>query len=115
MAIGAPVADVIAKFGEPAMCNQRFSRALTECHLYWNQMVHGPLVHEGWYFVTVPSLNYRGGNHRVLLHFTVKDGMTILDSSPNERYATDGSDLRGYSNLMPFWPGGGLPENTRMN
>lgn len=108
MALGVPVSEVLALYGDKAMNQQRLTAALTECAVYWNQMIHATLIFEGWHFVTVPSLNNRGGNHCILL-FSDGGRLTVLDPSTKETYQRDGSDLRGWSNLTPFYLGGRLP------
>lgn len=110
MALDVPVSAVVAKFGGEPMSGYHFCNALTECDVHWNQMVHGAFIYEGWHFAVLPSLNLRGGNHRVLIHFALATGFCVLDPSTKERYARDGSDLRGWSYLMPFWPGGTLKD-----
>jgi hypothetical protein len=109
MALGAPVADVIARYGDEPMNQQLLCAALTECGFIWNQMVTGTMVHEGRYFATVPSLNKRGGFHQILLRWTGADGLLVLDPALGNCYAQDGSDLISWSYLTPFWLGGRLP------
>lgn len=109
MALGVPVAEVIARYGEEPMNQQSLCAALTECAFVWNQLVTGTMVCQGWYFATVPSLNHRGGNHQVLIRWTSDDGVTVLDPAMGNRYAQNGSDLISWSCLTPFWPGGALP------
>lgn len=111
MVLGVPVADVIARYGDEPLNQQRMAHALTECGVVWNQMTNGTMVHEGWYMATVPSLNNRGGNHQIMVRFTSHDGVCVADPARGDRYKQDGSDLRSWSYLTPLWLGGSLPNN----
>ena len=60
-------------------------------------------LRSGWQLVTVPSLNVRGGTHKVLLHW--EDGKyRVLDPSPKIRYAEDGSDLDSWHDVILVRP-----------
>jgi len=108
MALDVPVADVIARYGEAAMNQAKLEIALTECGFTWNRFVNGSMIFDCWYFAAVPSLNIRGGMHEVLIHW---DGeFTVLDPSGKTRYLPNGDDLQTWCDLIPFFPGGKLPE-----
>jgi hypothetical protein len=91
---------------------QKLTYILTDCGIIWNQFTTGVMVYEGWYFVAVPSLNTPGGMHEVLIHYSIDDGLTVLDPSPHRKYNSDGSNLKSWSDLTPFWPGGNLPSKN---
>lgn len=109
MALGVPVEKVIAHYSNEAMNQTTLIKALTECGFVWNQMLTGTMVHEGWYFAAVPSLNHRGGMHQILTRYTRDDGWLVIDPAIGEKYKQDGSDLKSWADLTPFWLGGKLP------
>ncbi len=109
MALGVPVHQVVARYGENGMNQTDLFRALDECGFRWNLMTFATMVFTGWYFAVVPSLNHRGVLHQVLVHRDEEGGITVLDPAVNNRYARDGSDLRGWTEVMPFIPCGKLP------
>lgn len=111
IALGVPVSDVIARYGDEPMNQQSLTNALTECRVLWNQLVFGTVFISCWHFAVVPSLNHRGGNHQVLLHWSEK-GFTVIDPAIGERYKMDGSDLLSWEQLTPFMPGGRLPKKV---
>jgi hypothetical protein len=111
MALNVPVALVIERYGANPMNQRELIAALGDCGFVWNQLMTGELVHRGWYFAVVPSLNRRGGMHQVLLYHTMEEGMRVLDPAIGERYRDDGTDLCCWVDLTPFWPGSGrLPK-----
>lgn len=111
MALNIPVGDVVSHYGDEPLNQVKLNHILTECGVIWNQLTHGTLVFEGWYFACVPSLNYRGGMHQILLYSEFSDGhtMRVLDPAQGLRYKEDGSDLVSWADLTPFHPGGMLP------
>jgi hypothetical protein len=108
MCLGVPVLEVVRRYGETPLDQPRLQAALTECGVLWNQMTHGCMVHSGWYFAVVPSLNRRGHAHQVLLNWSFDDGLVVLDPSRRRRYRLDGRDLTSWNYLTPFIPGGQL-------
>lgn len=108
MALGVPVADVIARYGGAPLNQQKLCAALTECGVRFDVMMFGTILFEGWHFATVPSLNFNGGAHQVLFHWGEK-GLHVVDPSASKRYAFDGSDVKSWSDLTPFHLGGKLP------
>lgn len=115
MLLDEPVEKVISVFGAAPLSHKQLIHALNTCGVMWNQFVQGTLVATGWYIAAVPSLNNRGGSHAILFHYNVDygcSGFQILDPSTKDCYAADGSDLKAWSNLIYFQPGGRLPETT---
>lgn len=109
MALGVPVANVIDRYGGEAMNQELLTKALTECGVIWNQFTQGTLLFQGWYFAVVPSLNRRGMNHQVLVRWTEREGITVMDPAIGDTYAMSGSDMLCWECLVPFYPGGKLP------
>jgi hypothetical protein len=112
MALDIPAEQVIGRYGAAAMSHKQLITALIECRFHFNQMVYGTLVASGWYFLTVPSLNNRGGSHQILMHNDAEagcSGFTVFDPSPRQAYKSDGSDLHAWWNPVLFVPGGSLP------
>ena len=111
MALDVPVSEVIERFGCDAMNQQTLIHALSECGVVFNPLLFGTFIMSGWYFAVVPSVNIRGGNHQVLIHYDWDNGDTmVLDPSPRDTYAADGRDLKSWSDLVAFRPGGRLPK-----
>ena len=109
MAIGVPVNDVIVRYGGEGLHHDTLLRALTECGVVWNQLVHNRIFFPGWYFAAVPSLNHRGVFHQILMHWTPDTGTQVLDPAVGDRYKHDGTDLISWECPIPFIPGGKLP------
>lgn len=116
MALGVPVDRVITKYGKGAMNKDKLWAALQECGIVSNIMVFSEFVHTGWYFVTGPS-KHGSMAHQLLVHVDVDygcSGMTVLDPlqlvKPDMAYAPDGSDLRSWSDVIAFVPGGTLKD-----
>jgi len=110
MALDVPVGRVIAVFGEAAMGHDELMAALRACGILHVQLVSPRLVIHGWHFAVVPSLNFRGGNHQILIHNDMRKGdISVCDPSTREAYASDGSDLKSWTELVFFHPGGRLP------
>lgn len=111
MALDVPVERVIERFGGAPMNQQTLIHALSTCGVVFNPLLFGTFITTGWYFAVVPSLNIRGGNHQILLHYDWDNGDTlVLDPSGRETYSEDGRDLKSWSELIAFRPGGRLPE-----
>ena len=110
MAISPPMEEVVAQSGEGPMNYAALVRALEECNVFYNPFVFGTLIHQGWYFACVPSLNRIGGNHAILFRWTTMKGLFVIDAAPSEKYKADGSNLISWSELIAFIPGGKLPE-----
>ena len=106
MALSVPVEDVIKKYGGDPWNQAKLIYTLEDCNIFYNQFCFGALVFQGWYFAAVPSLNIIGGGHEILLRWTEKEGVFILDPSPNKTY--DGSNFKYWSDLVAFIPGGKL-------
>lgn len=114
MALDVPVDRVIATFGEAAMGHDELMAALRACGILHVQLVSPRLVIHGWHFAVVPSLNFRGGNHQILIRNDMENGgISVRDPSARDVYAPDGSDLRTWTELVFFHPGGRLPNAPR--
>ena len=109
MALGVPVERVIERYGGEAMGVDQLCTAFEECGITWNRLVFGTLMHAGWYVLSVPSLNIPRGMHVLIVAYNVDGGMEVFDPACRETYASDGSDLISWSDVIPFWPGGELP------
>ncbi len=112
MALGVPVEQVIARYGDRPMNQQWLCHALNECGFLWNQFMHGTWVCSGYYLLAVPSLNVRGGMHEIIVHYDMDrgcSGITVFDPSTKTTYKEDGSDLVTWSEPTFFIPGGKLP------
>lgn len=113
MALGVPVDLVIETFGESPMGHDELMSALRDCRILHVEIVSPRLVIHGWHFAVVPSLNFRGGNHQVLIHNDMDGGgFSVLDPSTRDTYAANGSDLRCWTQLVFFHPGGRLPNSV---
>lgn len=110
MALNVPVSNVIDRYGRDAKNQEFLLHALTECSIVWNQFTVGTLLYQGWYFMTVPSLNQKGINHQILTRWTFQEGLYVMDPAIGERYKQDGSNLKSWADLIPFLPGGILPK-----
>ena len=111
MAMDVPVADVIKLLGDKGMTQRQLLSALDRFGLVWNRLVFDTIVHTGWYFASVPSLNVKGGMHQVLVHFDYErgcSGITVMDPSARIAYDQRGADLYCYRELVIFRPGGRL-------
>ena len=112
MALDVPVERVIETFGQAAMGHDELMAALRACGILHVHLVSPRLVVHGWHFAVVPSLNFRGWNHQILIHNDMKNGgMTVRDPSTRDAYAADGSDLKSWTELVYFRPGGRLPND----
>jgi hypothetical protein len=47
---------------------------------------------------------------QILVRWTPVDGLAVVDPAIGDTYKQDGSDLKCWECLMPFIPGGKLPE-----
>ena len=113
MALGVPVEEVIAIYGDRGLNMGRLLHALLECDVDHNILVYSRLTFSGYYFAVVPSLNHRGKNHQIIIHYDAArgcNGITVYDPSEGSCYAADGSDLYSWESLIVFHPGGTLPQ-----
>jgi len=111
MALGVPVHRVIERVGQEALSQHRLEMILAQCGVLHDVLVHDLLgLWQGWHFATVPSLNFRGGSHQILLHWDDNAGLAVLDPARKDAYARDGSDLKSWSLLTIFRLGGKLPD-----
>jgi len=110
MALGEPVEKVINWLGESPLGGLDLVKILTDCKIVWNQLVFGQLIFNGWHFACVPSLNFPGLNHQILIHFDWDSGISVIDPAIGNKYKEDGSDLRSWGELVIFIPGGKLPK-----
>ena len=113
MALGVPVAEVIARYGDKALNQIALWHAIQECGIVANAFVYPPPVCRGWHFLAAPSLNMSGSEHQLLMHYEPDDGsqgITILDPAGDEKhcYQRDGSNLKSWHSLIWFNPGGSL-------
>lgn len=118
MAINEPVQKVIDTFGKTPMSQSDIVAALYSTGTLFNPMLFGTLIHTGWYFMSVPSLNFPRGMHEILVHYNADygcSGFTVLDPSTLKAYSPDGSDLVTWGDLIAFVPGGALPESFCRN
>lgn len=114
MALDVPVEQVIRHYGPEPMNAKGLLNALTECGIQWNQLTQGTMLHTGFYFAVVPSLNHRGGMHQIVIAYdSGTGGMTVFDPAIGNRYKKDGSDLISWAELVAFYPGGRLPSSVR--
>lgn len=67
MLAGVPVAQVMERFPGDGMDMRETYAALEAMKLNWNALVFGRLVVDAVYLASVPSLNFEGGSHAVIL------------------------------------------------
>lgn len=103
MCLGMSVEEVIEKYGEDPLNQQKLVVALSSEGIVFNQFCFGPMIYEGWYFVVVPSLNFAGGLHQILVHMK-KGEIIVFDPSRGKKYKENGEDLISWADLTPFWP-----------
>lgn len=103
MCLGIPVEEVIQKYGEASMNQQKLVAALSSEGIIFNQFSFGAMIYEGWYFAAVPSLNFAGGHHQILIHIE-RGEIVVFDPSRGKKYKEDGEDLISWADLTPFWP-----------
>lgn len=107
MALGVPVATVVDVVGSDALGQLDLHLLLERWGVVWNVMVYPRIVFRGWHFATVPSLNNKSGSHMILIWYDpMTGGMMVMDPSSKKRYKPDGSDLKSWSELIVFYPGG---------
>jgi hypothetical protein len=102
MALGVPVSEIIEKYGDAPLNQYYLTQILTETGICWNQFVFGKMLFDGWYFAAVPSLNFSGGAHQILIHQSFTGMLHVIDPSQKVKYREDGSDLISWSDLTPF-------------
>ena len=113
MALGVPVAQVVARYGDKALNQIALWHAIQECGIVANAFVYPPPVCRGWHFLAAPSLNMSGSEHQLLMHYEPDEGsqgITILDPAGEGKhcYQRDGSNLKSWHSLIWFNPGGSL-------
>lgn len=103
MLLGKPVAEVIEEIGLPHGLNQHDLLNSLEKYDVMHAMTLFGALWTGWQFATVPSLNVRGGMHKVLVHWEAGK-YRVLDPSPKIRYKEDGSDLGSWNDVILVRP-----------
>lgn len=121
MLLGAPVEKVLQAFPgvppEGGMRQQDLFVALDRCGFEWNAFMFGTIICQGFYLASVPSLNFEGGAHTVLLEYAQR----LVVHDPNRGRAgkrfyrgpeedCDGVPIRCWSELIYVLPGGKLPQ-----
>lgn len=102
MVLGRPVEEIMREVKLDGMNTRDLLCALERYNVMHALTMFGALW-SGWQLVTVPSLNVRGGTHKVLVHW--EDGKyRVLDPSPKIRYAEDGSDLDSWHDVILVRP-----------
>jgi hypothetical protein len=72
--------------------------ALTNEKILWNSFTQNTLIHSGWYFAVVPSLNNIGWLHQILIYYNWESGeFIVFDPSPNNTYDISGTNLYSLS------------------
>jgi len=94
MLLGVPVQDFISVFGDIPMSSYDVYNALNKCRFWWNALLFEYFVFNGHYLASVPSLNFEGGGHYIIVR---KDdfGMTIFDPNmgrPGRKFYGDEKD-----------------------
>mgnify|MGYP000202138492 CR=1 FL=1 len=115
MALDVPVEKIVERYGEQGMNIGSLLHALLECDVEHNILVYSRFFFTGYYFAVVPSLNFRGKNHQIIVHYDAArgcKGITVYDPADGETYKSDGSDLCSWESLIVFFPGGRLPTVT---
>lgn len=110
MAIDQPVELVIGAFGDKGLSEREFYAALCATKMAFTRLMESHLWFPGYYFLTVASLNIRGGMHKIVIHQDEKYDIRVFDPSPMTKYKKDGSDLVTWSDVTWFAPGGSLPK-----
>lgn len=107
MVTGIPVDDLIERFGNHGLSNEEEATVLTENGIL-PVPVHGmgdthPMIYFGVYFLTVPSLNIPGANHRIVSAIS-EDGKRWTSYDPNVGRKGKSYYPRNafYSNRRPF-------------
>lgn len=101
MVLDIPVDEVVKHLGEEGKGLSAFEtiKILREFNIHCALLSFSTLWH-GWQIVAAPSLNMRGGNHAILVHWDRETGKrTVIDPSPLQRYKEDGSDLLSFSEI----------------
>lgn len=101
MVLGVPVEEIIKKYGGDSLNQEKLTYILTDNKVWWNGLTNGNLVHSGWYFAVVPSLNNIGVNHQVLIYYNWDNGeLLVFDPARGKKYDEKGRDLKSWSNLI---------------
>lgn len=116
MLLGVPVEEVLKVFPGDGMSTRELYDALDRCRFLWNAFIFGTLVCDGVYLMTVPSLNFEGGGHTIL----VEQAQRLIVYDPNRGregkkfYSNEGDGvgvpLRHWSEVILVLPGGKLPQ-----
>lgn len=115
MLMGVPVEDVIKAFPGDGMTWRELMFALDRCFMTWNAFLFGTLVCEGYYLVSVPSLNFEGGAHTIILFQAQR--LVVFDPNRGREgkkfYSNEGDGigvpLRYWTEVIYVIPGGKLP------
>lgn len=115
MLLGVPADDVLKVFPGEGMSTRELYDALDRCKFVWNAFIFGTLVSDGFYLMAVPSLNFEGGGHTIL----VEQAQRLVVYDPNRGrdgkkfYSNEGDGvgvpLRHWSEVILVLPGGKLP------
>lgn len=114
MILGVPALDVLAAYPQP-MGVIELLVALSDCGVLFNAVSAGPLWFEPCYTLGVPSLNFPGGMHQIIVDISRRNENRDWVFDPNsgredvKTYAPDGSNLRSWATPILFCPGGKLP------
>ena len=103
MVLGIPVQEVIDKVGLHHGMNQQDLLAVLNQYDVMHAMTMFGAMWTGWHLLTVPSLNVRGGTHKVVCHWEAGK-YRVLDPSPKIRYKEDGSDLNSWNDVTLVRP-----------
>jgi len=103
MVLGRPVEEVMHEVKELAGMNTHDLLNALERYGVMHALTMFGALWSGWQLVTVPSLNVRGGTHKVLVHWEAGK-YHVLDPSPKIRYAEDGSDLNSWHDVILVRP-----------
>jgi len=115
MLLGEPVEKVIAHAGDQGMSTLETYAFLQKCGFTWNAMLLPSLIWDGFYIITVPSLNIDARNHAILMEV---EGGTVKAYDPNngkqaKRYYNYGDlnavEPRSWSEPIYAFRGGKLP------
>ena len=108
MLMGVPVQEVISRIGD---CGCEPVEVLVFLHRFGISFapIATPKLWDGWHLVAVPSLNVEGGAHAILVSWNHHAGELIVkDPSPWKSYASNGSNLHLFFDVILVRPGGSL-------
>lgn len=120
MLLNEPVEKVIEVFPGDGLKQREFFVALDRCGFTWNALIFGTMLWDGHYVATVPSLNFEGGAHCVILGFSAVTGeLKVFDPNtgrPGKKFysttRSDGVIPRTWSDLIFVRLDGRLPSTT---